>query len=409
MRTFPEKITVASLELKHIFEFPTGKDNDTKPKGIHGRFLEELSQVLQFKYDLISPPDMQWGRRLENGFWTGLVGIVSRGEADLAVSGVVSTKERQEVVDFTEPYEQGQATFASNLPSLVHRANIFTYPFDIVTWIGILVFLFIIPQIFRSLNAAKDHYLFALIKLFGALITQPVHDKNFKNKILLGSYIVAACFISASYKTVLASLLAIPVYNSIPETFEQLAASLRRKELKVFAPRGTAYMSIMISSGDENLYYIAQEIEKNQWLLPVDEYLNEDKFANRSAILVSKMLHNFKFGPSPWSRKFISNDIMFYSKTSIIVNKKFCCKGMLDSIIKRFNSAGIFKRILDDEIYRSWIRSSKNRLEIGKRRAFSLEDISCPFLLLLTGYSLSVIVLLGEISFSFTKSRQSET
>lgn len=38
----------------------------------------ELHCGLLHRYDLLQPPDGVWGVKLNNGFWTGMVGMVAR-------------------------------------------------------------------------------------------------------------------------------------------------------------------------------------------------------------------------------------------------------------------------------------------------------------------------------------------
>ena len=40
-------------------------------------------QILNFTYDLTQPPDGQWGAIQPDGSWSGLVGMLMRGEIDI--------------------------------------------------------------------------------------------------------------------------------------------------------------------------------------------------------------------------------------------------------------------------------------------------------------------------------------
>ena len=49
----------------------------------------------------MSAPGGYWGVRLpHNGSWTGMMGQLERGEADLSIAGFTITMERAEAVDF---------------------------------------------------------------------------------------------------------------------------------------------------------------------------------------------------------------------------------------------------------------------------------------------------------------------
>lgn len=62
-------------------------------EGVELRLLDYAAQALNFTYRLVVPKDGEWGRPL-NGSWTGKVGEVVNGRADVAVGGLVYTQER---------------------------------------------------------------------------------------------------------------------------------------------------------------------------------------------------------------------------------------------------------------------------------------------------------------------------
>ena len=41
---------------------------------------------------------------MKNGTWTGMIGMIMRGEADVALSGFFNTPERSKVVHFMIPF-----------------------------------------------------------------------------------------------------------------------------------------------------------------------------------------------------------------------------------------------------------------------------------------------------------------
>lgn len=42
-------------------------------------FVKKLSEEMQFDYDLIIPEDRQFGKKLPNGQWNGLIGDLAKG------------------------------------------------------------------------------------------------------------------------------------------------------------------------------------------------------------------------------------------------------------------------------------------------------------------------------------------
>ena len=52
---------------------------------------------------MIPSVDLRWGAVTENGSWNGMIGMVERGEVEVAISSFYMTPSRKEVVDFTVP------------------------------------------------------------------------------------------------------------------------------------------------------------------------------------------------------------------------------------------------------------------------------------------------------------------
>ncbi|KAF2897577.1 hypothetical protein ILUMI_08598, partial [Ignelater luminosus] len=71
-------------------------------------FIQKLSELMNFNYELVIPENGTFGEKNSEGVWNGLIGDLTRGETDLAISALIMTADREEVVDFVAPYfEQG--------------------------------------------------------------------------------------------------------------------------------------------------------------------------------------------------------------------------------------------------------------------------------------------------------------
>ncbi|XP_045138913.1 uncharacterized protein LOC123520582 [Portunus trituberculatus] len=81
--------------------FPVTEGDEQRLEGVELRLLQYAASALNFSYRLIMPEDGEWGRPV-NGSWTGKVGQVLKKRADLAVGGLVYTKERAEVVQYSD-------------------------------------------------------------------------------------------------------------------------------------------------------------------------------------------------------------------------------------------------------------------------------------------------------------------
>lgn len=75
-------------------------DGRPRLEGVELRLLDYAAQALNFTYRLVVPEDGEWGRPL-NGTWTGKVGEVVYGRADVAVGGLVFTAEREAAAKYS--------------------------------------------------------------------------------------------------------------------------------------------------------------------------------------------------------------------------------------------------------------------------------------------------------------------
>ncbi|KAE9552081.1 hypothetical protein FO519_004707 [Halicephalobus sp. NKZ332] len=66
--------------------------------------LEKIAQLRNFTYEIHEVKDKTYGVKEPSGRWTGMVGELQSGVADLAVASLTVTYTRSEVLDFTVPF-----------------------------------------------------------------------------------------------------------------------------------------------------------------------------------------------------------------------------------------------------------------------------------------------------------------
>lgn len=66
--------------------------------------LEKIAELRNFTYEIHEVYDKTYGVKEANGKWTGMVGELQSGLADLAVASLTVTYTRSEILDFTVPY-----------------------------------------------------------------------------------------------------------------------------------------------------------------------------------------------------------------------------------------------------------------------------------------------------------------
>ncbi|GFR14094.1 glutamate receptor ionotropic, delta-2 [Trichonephila clavata] len=110
------KWIIAVLNISKVFQVNTKENGKTRISGIEGCFADAIFTKMNIKYEIVVPLDNKFGREITVGNWTGIVGIVQRGEADLAIC-IGINENRFQVVDFSFPYSSSRLTFAVLKPS----------------------------------------------------------------------------------------------------------------------------------------------------------------------------------------------------------------------------------------------------------------------------------------------------
>ncbi|KAH6937267.1 hypothetical protein HPB50_026235 [Hyalomma asiaticum] len=79
---------------------PMYQDGKYYVTGIFGPLLQALADFVPFSFDVTYDSERSFGTRHENGTYTGIVGLLQRGEVDLAASPVFLRSDRFDVVTY---------------------------------------------------------------------------------------------------------------------------------------------------------------------------------------------------------------------------------------------------------------------------------------------------------------------
>ncbi|XP_031571820.1 glutamate receptor ionotropic, NMDA 2A-like [Actinia tenebrosa] len=133
------------------------KENKEVPRCCYGLCIDLINMLSQ---DLDFDPIIriiEGGRAgsFKHGKWTGLVGSVLYGEADMGMSSISITEERSKVIDFTEPFlHTGSTILVAKRPGSF-KGDGFLRPFELESWLfifGVLYLVAFVIFIFESKN-----------------------------------------------------------------------------------------------------------------------------------------------------------------------------------------------------------------------------------------------------------------
>ncbi|GFQ78549.1 glutamate receptor ionotropic, delta-2 [Trichonephila clavata] len=396
---FPSKVTVAALIKKPFFEVNLGADGELKLSGAEGRLLDIISHALRSCLEIVVPEDNKFGQQGPDGNWTGVIGMVQRGEVDLGMGFLGMTEERAAVVDFSTVYTIDGTTFVIGKPSPIPAAFAYLYPFQLVLWASLAAFLFLMPFVFMLMMDHKSSYVSLFLELFGSLMTQALSVKNdsMRSRILLMSWVIFAYIISLSYSALLLSFMSVPLQREQVKDFLQLSNAVGKGRIKATVFYGSIVESFLLSSEQVHLKFLGESIKKNAWYCyNLKPGFHKDIVNEHKALLGPRVITRIFFG-SGESEEIISEDTLVSLNIALAVDKNFCCKKEMDQVLSRIRSMGLFEKFVKDETQKLELQTSKEVSEIDDEMQIHVEDLFGAMMFLLIGYILSFLSLLGEI------------
>ncbi|XP_063842273.1 ionotropic receptor 40a-like isoform X3 [Scylla paramamosain] len=140
------------------------------------RMLRAMATSLNFTYVVREPLDGQWGYRLQNGSYTGVIGAVQRLEANFSLN-VAFTGDRERVIDYTLGYYNDPLTFCTSPPRPLPRVLALVRPFHPEVWAGFVVVLVAVGSLYyaarklENSSSSVPSFLATFLKIYGSCLT----------------------------------------------------------------------------------------------------------------------------------------------------------------------------------------------------------------------------------------------
>ncbi|XP_031430128.1 glutamate receptor ionotropic, NMDA 3A [Clupea harengus] len=372
--------------------------------------LEKLAEDMHFEFDLYIVGDGKYGA-WKGGRWTGLVGDLLSGVADMAVSSFSINSARSRVIDFTSPF------FSTSLGILVRSKDTaapigaFMWPLHWTMWVGIFVALHI-TALFLTLyewnspfgmtphgrNRVKVFsYSSALNLCYAILFGRTVSSKTPKcwtGRFLMNLWAIFCLLVLSSYT---ANLAAVMVGE---KTFEELSGI---HDAKLHHPsQGFRFGTVRESSAEDYMKKSFPEMH---------EYMrrfNEPTTPNG--------VSNLKTDP-PKLDAFIMDKALLDYEVSIdadckmlTVGKPFAIEGYgiglpqnspltsnISEFISRYKSDG-YMDMLHDKWYKV-VPCGKRVFAVTETLQMGIRHFSGLFVLLCVGVAGALLTLAGEHAF----------
>ncbi|KAJ8391776.1 hypothetical protein AAFF_G00085480, partial [Aldrovandia affinis] len=242
-------------------------------KGFSIDVLDALAKILGFKFEIYQVPDSKYGTQLPNGSWNGMIGELIAKRADLAMSAITITPERESVVDFSKRYMDYSVGILLSKPE--EKINIFSLfaPFDLAVWaciagaipvVGVLIFLLKRMQSVRGQDPPGPHQqqqpagslsnsLHSAIWIVYGAFMQHGGDSIVNSmalRIVMGSWWLFALIVCSSYTANLAAYLTVSRMDNAVRTFQDLS---RQVDLSYGTVRDSAVYDYFKAKGTNAL------------------------------------------------------------------------------------------------------------------------------------------------------------
>ncbi|KAL8589031.1 hypothetical protein ACOMHN_048012 [Nucella lapillus] len=193
-------------------------------KGISLEILQKLSEDLNFQFVVYFVNDSNYGE-LRNNTWTGMVGDVVSGSADLIMGAFSMTSYRMKAISFTEPYYANEFSLVTSEDVTLPSIWAFLSPFSGEVWTCILLSSIVAGVATSSLEwfspfglnprgrkRDKQYSLGSGLLMVWVLVTGHTINikapKSWPSKVIQNVWAGLAIFIMTSYTANLAAYLA---------------------------------------------------------------------------------------------------------------------------------------------------------------------------------------------------------
>lgn len=399
---FPSHLRIAALLAKNTITPYLEKTEEGNYTYILDAFvIPLLQQVLGFSYEIVIAEDNNFGKKGDDGNWTGLVGLIQREEADIAI-GLIITIGRSSVVDFSYPYDYTDLTFVTDKPEKSPKSFAIFNPFSWQMWLALALCLIFMTCLLFAFVRQKYKFSAVLISSYGILLENALDFKITASsvRILMMSWIIGALFITNSYKAVLLAFLTFPTETGIRNA-KELSEASKVPSFRCHTFPGSFAYNIISEADDELLGPIGKCIKRNPF-----EFMSHEEFLSvpnvkKAAITSRRYIFRFEL---PY---FLSEDSLFFPKVGIAISKKFCCKNTINDIIHRLFDAGLFQKYSEDVEFFSILSSiSHAPTDSNGIEKLTLNDIAGAFYILKIGYGLAAVVFVMEFLLCDKKQRK---
>ncbi|XP_063840056.1 glutamate receptor ionotropic, delta-1-like [Scylla paramamosain] len=197
-------------------------DNGTQDiAGPMKHFLVEFCRMLGVRYEVVRPPDGLWGKPLENGSYSGMMGLLMTGQADFALGPFVYSWWREALADLTTPFYYIQYHVLSPRPVVPSDPAGIVKTFSFQVWLLVAACLAVVGVAMMGMMWVANKFQWntrvapawwAAEWSFQGAVQQstPWLPGNASGRVLVTVWLLSALVIATTYKGNITAMLTLP-------------------------------------------------------------------------------------------------------------------------------------------------------------------------------------------------------
>ncbi|XP_049522464.1 probable glutamate receptor [Dermacentor silvarum] len=388
--------------------------------GIFGHLLRALADFVPFSFDVTYDPKRSFGTRLGNGTYTGIIGLLQTGEADLAASPVFLRSDRSEVVKFAPViYTSHCALIAvAGEPSV----NAFGYLF-VFDWQAWAIIIASVPLMSAALaliekrrpRSGNTFALEAYDNIWDILSSfaykgHTANTESYAGRLLLSFWWLIVLVLTNEFAGHLMASIAI---KSEPPRFRSVADVAYQTSIRPLIWRDTAFDAYVRTSPRESLRSLTRLAQRKNGFVPLSELYSEaslEQLYSGRAVLINDRdgsMHILaKRCRVTGGRLYVAPEFLFTTFSTIAYSKQFPAdlEERIQAKMRAIMESGLRLEWYDEGVKewhrcRDMQRSGASKAGVLSFEELSYDDMAAIFLLWTIMVAFSLVVFLLEICF----------
>ncbi|XP_067126934.1 uncharacterized protein, partial [Centruroides vittatus] len=351
-------------------------------------------------------------------------------DADISTSPLKIQYEHFHELDYAVPHLISPIVFVIKVRKQEINWQTIVNVLSLEVWLALLGCIVLLGLYLRCVIKDKDEKPYPIGNIYWYLIVTStnqganIHAINrFTSRITFGLWLLSISVLIWGYGNVLASVMAVQKDKPMPKTFEQLASALERREYSCLPlllsdeigsinKSKIGYVNTLAKHLYSNRDILVEQIEKENKTNIADKFaktqISKGLDLNMKRLELAKKAVKVYGETSPLAiisspgllkvltidsddQYFVSEDVLFTRVFSFAMRKGFPYKSKIDNLVRRLFETGILLKMSGATVF------ERKPTPLNDPKSLSADDLFGAFVLLCTGYTLSLFCFLAEI------------